>query len=107
MCSITWKSHLVLTLSNAFSVSKVIMANVPCWFRAACSSIAIAFLMFDVADLPLTKSDWTGCINSGRALANLSATSLERIFASMFNRDIGLYDAEVVGSLPGFGISFI
>lgn len=96
----TMESHSKLTLTKAFSTSRVMIAQFPSGLHLACSRAIITFLMFMVAVLPFTNPDWAGCIREGMMSANLVAIILERILTSRFRSDIGLYEPGSCGSLP-------
>lgn len=96
----TRESHSKLTLSKAFSASRVMIAYFPSELHLACSRAIITFLMFMVAVLPFTNPDWAGCIREGMMSANLVAIILERILTSRFKSEIGLYEPGSWGSLP-------
>lgn len=84
----TVKSQVKLTLSNAFSASRVMMAVSLEGFDFAVSSTERTFLMLEVAERPFVNPAWAGCMMSGMIFANLLAMIFERILESKFNNEI-------------------
>lgn len=85
----TSESHPKLTLSKAFSASKVMMSWSPPGLHLACSRTIITLRMFRVAVLPFTKPDWAGYIREGMMVASLEAIFFDKILTSRFKSDMG------------------
>lgn len=102
----TSASQSKLTLSNDFSVSRVIMAKSPSPRCLAWSKTIRTLRMLSEAVLPFTKPDCAGWIKEGMILASLVAIIFHRILTSKFKREMGLYKPGSSGSFPFFEISF-